>query len=108
MFPNNYNIYLHDTPADQLFGLDKRALRHGCIRLEKPFELAEMILAGQMETDEIKKILDSEKTTSVPLKNKVLVHITYQTAWIDEEGRLNLRDDIYGLDKQPISQVSTK
>jgi len=108
MFPNNYNIYLHDTPADQLFGLDKRALSHGCIRLEKPFELAEMILAGQMETDEIKKILDSEKTTSVPLKNKVLVHITYQTAWIDEEGRLNLRDDIYGLDKQPISQVSTK
>jgi murein L,D-transpeptidase YcbB/YkuD len=67
-----------------------------------------MILDGQMGPEEIKKILDSEKTTSVPLSDKVIVHITYQTAWIDEEGRLNLRDDIYGLDKQPISQVSTK
>lgn len=99
MFPNNLAIYLHDTPADQLFQYDKRAFSHGCIRVEKPFDLASTLLTGQMEPGEIEKILEEEETVSVPLDNKVVVHITYITAWIDDRGRLNFREDIYGLDR---------
>jgi murein L,D-transpeptidase YcbB/YkuD len=100
MFPNNYNIYLHDTPADRLFNYDDRAFSHGCIRLEKPLELAEVLLYGQLKPEEIEEILDNEETISVALNNKVPVHIIYQSAWVDHEGRLNFRDDIYGLDKR--------
>lgn len=108
MFPNNYNIYLHDTPAEQLFKYEKRAFSHGCIRLEKPMELAEILLSGQMKPEEIKEVLDTNETTSVPLKNKVVVHLIYETAWVDKEGRLNFREDIYGLDKQTVSEIKQK
>ncbi|HLN54590.1 MAG TPA: L,D-transpeptidase family protein [Bacteroidales bacterium] len=108
MFPNNYNIYLHDSPSEQLFTYEKRAFSHGCIRLENPMELAEILLSGQMKPDEIKKILDQDKTTSVPLKNKVVVHLIYETAWVDREGRLNFREDIYGLDKQTVSEIKQR
>jgi L,D-transpeptidase YcbB len=108
MFPNNYNIYLHDTPANQLFDYETRAFSHGCIRLEKPVELAELLFEGQMEAEEIKEILENEETVSTPLDNPVVVHLLYHTAWIDEEGRLNFRDDIYELDKQSVSELKAK
>lgn len=105
MFPNNLAIYLHDTPSNQLFKHEKRAFSHGCVRLEKPFELAELLLEDQMEFEEMQEILKNEETVSVPLKHKVVVHITYQTAWIDEEGLLHFRDDVYDLDKQTLSET---
>jgi murein L,D-transpeptidase YcbB/YkuD len=98
MFPNNYNIYLHDTPAGQLFNYNIRDFSHGCIRIEKPLELAEILLKGQMKPEEVKELYRKDETTSVPVNNKVVVHIIYQTAWVDSKGRLNFRNDIYGLD----------
>jgi L,D-transpeptidase YcbB len=99
MFPNNEAIYLHDTPADHLFEKSERDLSHGCVRLEKPVELAYMLLDGQMETDSIDKLLDEEETVPVPLDKKVSVHFLYETAWVDDEGRLQFRNDLYGIDK---------
>jgi murein L,D-transpeptidase YcbB/YkuD len=104
VFPNKLDIYLHDTPSNQAFRLERRDLSHGCIRLEKPLELAGILLAGQMDQEEIDEIIKSEETKAVKLDKKVVVHLLYQTAWIDNEGRLQLRDDIYELDKLAIQQ----
>ncbi|MGE5406621.1 MAG: L,D-transpeptidase family protein [Methanosarcina sp.] len=99
MFPNNFDIYLHDTPSDQVFNLEKRDLSHGCVRLEKPVELAKILLSGQMDPEEIDDLLAEEETKNIKLDNQVVVHLVYQTAWIDEDGRLQFRDDIYEIDK---------
>ncbi len=100
MFPNKYNIYLHDTPQKSLFERETRAFSHGCIRLQKPFEFAYALLAKQ--TDDpvgyFQSILDSGKETKVELDVKVPVHIIYRTAFIDEEGRAEFRRDVYGRD----------
>jgi murein L,D-transpeptidase YcbB/YkuD len=104
MFPNNFDIYLHDTPSNQAFNLEKRDLSHGCIRLEKPVELAKILLSGQMDPEEINELLSEEESKTVRLDNKVVVHLVYQTAWIDEEGRLQFRDDIYEIDKASMQQ----
>ncbi|MAW08402.1 MAG: murein L,D-transpeptidase [Halobacteriovoraceae bacterium] len=100
MFPNKYNIYLHDTPQKSLFSRETRAFSHGCIRLQKPFEFAYALLAKQ--TDDpvgyFQSILDSGKETKVELDVKVPVHIIYRTAFIDEEGRAEFRRDVYGRD----------
>ncbi len=100
MFPNQYNIYLHDTPQKSLFGREVRAFSHGCIRLQKPFEFAYALLARQ--TDDpigyFQSILDTRKETKVDLKQKVPVHIIYRTAFISETGHAEYRRDIYGRD----------
>ncbi|WP_420002851.1 L,D-transpeptidase family protein [Arenibacterium sp. LLYu02] len=100
MFPNKYNIYLHDTPQKSLFNREVRAFSHGCIRLQKPFEFAYALLAKQ--TDDpvsfFQNIIASRKETKVDLQVKVPVHIIYRTAFIDEEGRAEFRRDVYGRD----------
>lgn len=103
MFPNNHDIYLHDTPADHMFNYEKRDFSHGCIRLRKPVELAKILLENQLAPEEVDKILAAEETTEVPLEQKVAVHFTYQTAWVDTKGLLHFRDDIYELDEKSIS-----
>lgn len=108
MFPNNYAIYLHDTPADHMFEYEKRDFSHGCIRLEKPVELAQILLEGQLTPEEIEEMLTSEDTSEVPIDQKVTVHFTYQTAWVDGEGRLQFRDDIYEIDRESISLLNVR
>lgn len=102
VFPNNYHIYFHDTPAKNLFDLNDRAFSHGCIRLEQPERLAEYLLRNDPDWPP-SKIIDamySGKNTWVKLKNKIPVYIVYFTAWVTPEGTLNFRDDIYGHDKK--------
>ena len=100
LFPNSFNIYFHDTPAKSLFSKDKRAYSHGCIRLSEPTKLAEYLLRSQPEwtSDKIAEAMNSGKEKFVGLKKSVPVIITYYTAWVDENGLLNFRDDIYGYD----------
>ena len=100
LFPNSFNIYFHDTPAKSLFSKDKRAYSHGCIRLSDPTKLAEYLLRSKPEwnSDKISEAMNSGKETFVSLKNPVPVIITYYTAWVDENGLLNFRDDIYKHD----------
>lgn len=107
LFPNNYNIYLHDTPSKSGFTQTSRALSHGCIRLSEPFALAKLLLRDDPSwTDEkIKAAMNKKKETWVTLKQHVPVFITYFTAWVDEKGELQLRKDIYGHDKQMEQQL---
>ena len=102
LFPNNFNIYLHDTPAKSLFDEPKRAFSHGCIRLEDPRKLAEWILRKQAEwtPGKIQKAMNAGKEKFVLVKSPIPVFLGYFTAWVDEEGKINFRDDIYGHDKQ--------
>ncbi|MEQ8586418.1 MAG: L,D-transpeptidase family protein [Thalassobaculaceae bacterium] len=99
MFPNRFDVYLHDTPARGLFARSVRNFSSGCIRLEKPITLAEALLqADGQDPQRVGKILDSRKTTRVNLQTPVPVHLAYLTAWIGEGGTVEFRDDIYGRD----------
>ena len=102
LFPNSYGIYLHDTPEKSLFGESTRMFSHGCIRLQEPFKLAKFLLREDSSfTDEkIKTLMNGDKQTFVKLKNKVPVFIVYFTAWVDSDGKLNLRDDVYQHDEK--------
>ena len=100
MFPNPYNIYLHDTPSKSLFDNEVRAYSHGCIRLADPFDFAYALLARQ--SDDPKAVfaahLDTGRETTVPLDTPVPVHLVYFTAWPDTKGRVGYRRDVYGRD----------
>jgi murein L,D-transpeptidase YcbB/YkuD len=100
MFPNRYNIYLHDTPAKNLFGREIRAYSHGCVRLADPFDFAYALLAKQTNDPEgfFQKKLATGKEQRVDLKNPVPVHIIYRTAYTTNKGRTEFRRDVYGRD----------
>jgi len=99
MFPNQFDVYLHDTPARNLFHRPVRTFSSGCIRLEKPLALAEALLqADGQNPDRVATILESEETTRVNLAKPVPVHLAYLTAWIGEGGTVEFRDDVYGRD----------
>lgn len=103
--PNRHSIYLHDTPVKSLFKQPLRAFSHGCIRLENANLLAKYLLTFEASYDENEMFsaLKSGKTTHLRLTNPLPVYITYQTAWIDEQGKLRFSADIYSLDKKIIN-----
>lgn len=109
LFPNNYNIYLHDTPAKSLFSKEKRAFSHGCIRIEDPVSMAEYLLRNDSlwTSAKIKDAMMLGKEKWVTLKTPVPVFISYYTAWVDSNGELNFRDDIYGHDRQMAEHLFT-
>ncbi|RYE55812.1 MAG: hypothetical protein EOP48_09375 [Sphingobacteriales bacterium] len=102
IFPNSYNIYFHDTPAKSLFSEDSRAFSHGCMRLADPVKLVTHLLRQQPEwiTQKIANAMDVSVEKWVTLKEEVPVYITYFTAWVDSDGLLNFRKDIYNHDKK--------
>jgi murein L,D-transpeptidase YcbB/YkuD len=101
LFPNSFNIYFHDTNAKSLFSKDKRAYSHGCIRLEEPEKMANYLLRDQPEwtPERIEDAMNSGTEKYVKLKEPIPVFITYYTAWVDDAGQLNFREDIYGHDE---------
>ncbi|MET1056850.1 MAG: L,D-transpeptidase family protein [Pedobacter sp.] len=107
LFPNSYNIYLHDTPAKSLFAEEKRAFSHGCIRLAQPKKLAEYLLADRPEwtTEKIEQAMNKKTEVWVNMKQPVPVFITYFTSWVDKDGLLNFREDLYGHDKLMAGQM---
>lgn len=109
IMPNNLNIYLHDTPAERLFKKKKRTFSHGCIRLEKPVDFAKYLLRDNDKWDDEEKIKESmgkEDPVTVYLKKKYHVEIEYRTVWVDEDGLLHFRDDVYGHDKRQLSLLN--
>ncbi len=102
LFPNNYNIYFHDTPAKSLFNREKRAFSHGCMRLADAKKLAEYLLRDQPEwtNEKIDEAMHQSKEKWVTLKQPIPVYVSYFTAWVDNDGLLNFREDIYGHDKE--------
>ncbi len=109
LFPNSYNIYLHDTPAKSLFGETSRAFSHGCIRLGEPKKLAEFLLRNDSTwtSEKIQQAMNLGKERYVTLKQTVPVFIGYFTAWVDSQGLLNFRDDVYGHDKKMAEKMFT-
>ena len=102
IFPNRYNIYFHDTPAKTLFDKQKRAFSHGCIRIQQPFEMAKYLLRNDSTwTDEkITRAMSQSQEKWVAVKDPVPVFIVFFTSWVDRDGLLHLREDIYGHDKR--------
>jgi murein L,D-transpeptidase YcbB/YkuD len=102
-FPNKFLVYQHDTPNKSLFALDKRALSHGCMRVQDPVKYAEVLLSivrpGEGYTqDRIRKMF-GQNEADIQFPKFLPVHLTYQTAFVDQEGKLEFREDVYGRDK---------
>lgn len=95
MFPNKFGVYLHDTPAKDLFSKRTRTYSSGCIRLERPMELLSYLLPNE----EVAARLESGELKKIDLEQPVRVHILYQTAWVEEDGTVHFRPDVYGKDE---------
>ena len=104
---NPFGVYLHDTPSRSLFAQDSRALSHGCMRLEKPNALAKRLLRGDPDWSEIRidLALAGAKTVRAPLKRPVPVFVFYWTAFVDDDGQMEFRPDLYGWDRQLLSAL---
>ena len=107
LFPNSFSIYLHDTPSKGLFDRNQRNFSHGCIRVENPKKLLYYILRNYKTWTEARanKILETNKEYGIPIKPTVPVYIAYFTAWVDANGELNFRNDIYDLDKKLENEI---
>ena len=101
LFPNPYSVYMHDSPEKALFSRDIRAFSHGCIRLHRPIDMLgtfAQIVPG-IDFKKSKKILKENAKTPLHLSQTVPIDIIYLTAWVDEDGRVQFREDIYGYDE---------
>jgi murein L,D-transpeptidase YcbB/YkuD len=104
-FHNKFQVYLHDTPEKRLFSYERRAFSHGCMRVEDPTKFGEVILSLAMsggpmpDSRQISQMFGHEEKT-FKLQQRPIVHLTYQTAFVDDAGKLQLRNDIYGFDQR--------
>jgi murein L,D-transpeptidase YcbB/YkuD len=110
IFPNNDNIYLHHTPAPQLFKRDRRDFSHGCIRVEEPVALARFVLQDQPEWTEerIRDAMENGNSSTIRLKQPLPVVIAYGTAIVKSDGKVYFFQDIYGHDKLLDAALSKK
>lgn len=99
MFPNHHAVYLHDTPSRALFGRERRAFSHGCVRVDNPMRFAELVLGDQWPQARIRRLIGKGERT-VRLPQPLPVHLAYFTAAVDADGGLHAREDIYGLDRR--------
>ncbi|MGH6868121.1 MAG: L,D-transpeptidase family protein [Methylocella sp.] len=99
VFPNDYSVYMHDTPLRRLFASAKRAFSHGCVRVDDPFRFAETVLGHGWSESRVKKLIGG-KERYVYLPKPLPVYLEYFTAFVDESGELQLRDDVYGYSRR--------
>ncbi len=100
--PNRFGVYMHDTPARELFFKSVRTFSHGCIRIEKPVDLAEYLLQGDPDwtREKILTAIKEGKEKWIRLPQPESIHVLYLTAWVDEQGVLQFRNDVYGRDER--------
>ncbi len=98
MFPNDHAVYLHDTPADYLFEESERDFSHGCIRIEDPRAFAKLLLQDSLTADQMNEILNTSQREIVDMPRAIPVYIVYFTTWVDENGGVNFREDVYDHD----------
>jgi L,D-transpeptidase YcbB len=110
MFPNQFNVYLHDTPADSLFARASRSLSHGCVRLEQPEKLAEYVLRDQPEwtPDRISEAMHGAQEHHVKLKEPIPVYLGYWTARVTSDGVVQFRKDVYGIDGRLTAKLAER
>ena len=111
-FPNQFLVYQHDTPDKNLFALSRRAFSHGCQRVQDPVKYAEVMTslgaAEPYSQERIRRMISAGSETDIKFVNPIPVHITYQTAFVDEAGRLQFRDDVYGEDARLIAALKSE
>ena len=110
MLPNKDNIYLHDTPAGHLFSRARRDFSHGCIRLERPRDMAELVMrtATQRSPSELDALLETNDEKWIKLDEQLPVYILYFTAWVQEDGTVRFHHDVYGRDERLEEQAEEK
>lgn len=110
LFPNGYDIYLHDTPADHLFSQESRAFSHGCIRVERPDDLARVLLDALTDRDPATydDLRRSDSEQWIPFDDKIPVYILYFTAWVDRDGTIRFHPDIYQRDRSLEEETDRK
>jgi murein L,D-transpeptidase YcbB/YkuD len=111
-FPNRFDVYQHDTPDKYLFKEDKRAFSHGCMRVQDPVKYAQLLLSIERPNDgysedRIKRMFGNDEQ-DITFPAPIPVHLTYQTAFVDDDGHLQIRGDVYGLDSRVISLIKTE
>jgi murein L,D-transpeptidase YcbB/YkuD len=102
VFPNEYSVFIHGTPAQELFEHNKRNFSHGCIRVSQPLDLARFALSLEKpgwSMEKIQEIVDQGARKVVSISSPLTIHITYQTVWIDNLGTIHFNSDVYGRDK---------
>jgi len=109
MISNERAIYLHDTSQKQLFAKTKRTLSSGCIRVEKPLELATALLntKSSWNKEDLTAVIAAEEPRKINLDTPIPVYLTYWTAWVNQKGVLQLRDDIYRNDEKQLTSLAT-
>ena len=107
--PNNFDVYLHDTPGKAAFGRDDRALSHGCIRVQQIFPLASLALGGGAEVmDMLTAAIQSGETQKLALKTPLPVYVLYWTAMAEPDGTVQFRRDLYGRDRRLIEALASR
>lgn len=105
--PSPFGVYLHDTPAKALFDRSRRALSHGCMRLEKPQALAEALLGPQgWSSDSVVQAVAAGRTQTTALRTPLPLYVVYWTADLSPEGRVRFRPDVYGWDKELLAALA--
>ena len=108
-FPNKFLVYQHDTPDKYLFAKETRAYSHGCMRVQDPAKYAEVMsglgMPGHGYTQDQIKAMYGHSEVDLRFTNPIPVHITYQTAFVDENGKLQIRDDVYGRDSTMVAAL---
>ncbi|WP_291954649.1 L,D-transpeptidase family protein [Chelatococcus sp.] len=99
MFPNDHAVYLHDTPNRSLFNTERRAYSHGCVRVEQPFRLAELVLGKDWTEERMRKLIGKGERL-IKLQEPLPIHLVYFTLSVDNGGRVTTRNDIYGFDRR--------
>ena len=101
LFPNKHSVYLHDTPSKSLFRRSRRAFSHGCVRVQDPLKLAEVLMKPQFGWTKktITRKISSRRNQAVRLKQSIPVHLTYHTVWMGEDGNVHFSEDMYGRDQ---------
>ena len=110
LFPNRFNVYLHDTPSRSLFSRSVRTFSHGCIRVEKPVDLAEYLLRDDpaWTREKIESVLGDRRERWLAVPRPLPVHLVYWTAWVDEAGILQFRKDVYERDRPLLEMLAAE
>ena len=98
MFPNPYDVYIHDTPYKTLFDKTIRSFSSGCIRAQEPIVLADYLMERDGNDHNVENLIEGRANRNIFLSKPLKVYVTYWTAWEDEEGKAHFRDDVYGYD----------
>jgi L,D-transpeptidase YcbB len=110
MFPNQFNVYLHDTPADSLFARAARSFSHGCVRLEDPVALAQYVLRDQPEWDKARILaaMGAGEETTVKLASPIPVYLGYWTARVLPDKTVQFRKDVYSIDNRQAKRLNDR